>query len=125
MRAVLPDLIHPDQSCAVPGRRITDSLVLPLAQVLRREVASRGASRWRAAWLATYCCVEALWTARTLLVLEHKELSPQAIWRLASSHVKGYMERDGRRCGKEAARARWGCAAWTLVGMGKEALIVG
>ncbi|KAJ8355174.1 hypothetical protein AAFF_G00088890 [Aldrovandia affinis] len=37
MRAVLPDLIHPDQSCAVPGRRITDSLVLPLAQVLRRD----------------------------------------------------------------------------------------
>ena len=28
MRRVLGDLIHPDQACAVPGRRITDSLVL-------------------------------------------------------------------------------------------------
>ena len=28
MSTVLEDLIHPDQACAVPGRRITDSLVL-------------------------------------------------------------------------------------------------
>ena len=28
MRTVLADVIHPDQTCAVPGRKITDSLVL-------------------------------------------------------------------------------------------------
>ncbi len=28
MSTVLTDLIHPDQACAVPGRKITDSLVL-------------------------------------------------------------------------------------------------
>ncbi|KAJ8361956.1 hypothetical protein AAFF_G00409110 [Aldrovandia affinis] len=85
--------------------------------------ASRGL-RWRAAWLATYCCVEALWTARSLLVLDHKELSPQAIWRLASSHVSATWS-GTVGAAAESARARWGCAAWTLMGMGKEALIVG
>ncbi len=28
MSTVLEDVIHPDQACAVPGRKITDSLVL-------------------------------------------------------------------------------------------------
>ncbi len=81
MSTVLADLIHSDQACAVPERKITDSLVLIRDAMLRETeildylMVMSGVSQEEVPahmhtklWLTLNCIKDAIWTSRNLLV---------------------------------------------------------
>ncbi|XP_078412405.1 uncharacterized protein LOC144689141 [Cetorhinus maximus] len=62
-------------------------------------------------WRIINSVKEALWSARNLLVFQHKELSPTDCCGLAQSKVQDYVLRDALKLGAAAAKAQWGRVA--------------